>query len=198
MINESSLGPWQVYSGRELISILDSDLNLDGNVPGGPGVYMWKLNPGAGNLNYSQPSEIIKRLVKITTANQGRVKGSNHHSLQNEVAISGNGLQCKEIALSKMVQDKATAKWLIFMLESLSVHLPSLYVGQASNLATRLVHHLKGRTGFSNRLAAEGSYTFEDLNVYILQMDDSRKEDREALEHILSTLTIAAFSRRVG
>jgi len=195
---DSLLGPWQSYSGRELIEILESDMNLIGNVPSSPGVYMWKLHPGAGDLSYSRPSEIINRLNKITTASQGRIEGINNHSLRSEVAIAGNGLRSKETLLTEMVHNKETAKWMIFMLESLSVHLPSMYVGQSSNLANRLAEHLRGSSDFSSRLTSEGAYAFDDLNVYILEMENSSKEMREALEHVLSIVTIAGFSRRVG
>ena len=198
MNREAQEGPWLSFSGPELISILESDLNLTGTVPSSPGVYMWKLNPGAGNLSYSKPDGIIDRLKKITTASQGRVERNSHHSIRSEVDIAGNGLQGKQDLLSRLVYQKENAKWLIGIMESLSVHLPSLYVGQSGDLATRIAEHVKGNSDFSDRLIAEGAYSFEDLIVYILVMEGASKEVREAIEHVISVITIAGFTKRVG
>jgi hypothetical protein len=190
--------PWQSFSGHELLAILESDKSLSGSVTSSPGVYMWKLNPGAGDLNPSKPEDIIERLQKITTASQGKAERFNHHSLRSEISVAGNGLQGKEKRLSKFVYGRENAKWMLELLDSLSMHLPSLYVGQTNNLATRLAEHLRGGSDFSSRLVAEKAYSFEDLNVYILVMDGAEKELLEAIEHVVSVVTIAGFTKRVG
>lgn len=185
-------------------------LNTDSaaEVPGVPGVYLWRriFNPpdgcGAcleciGEFLATQASIPLAVFSQTRLARHGGVTGiRNGFVLLEKLAIGSALIDAK--ALTPDSQEEA--EWLADVAER-SMRLqfgPVLYVGQSANLRQRIQQHLAGESGLQERLNDCG-LSMRDVALYFMESPTGSSESaRIRLEVLLTHLTGAPFTRRAG
>lgn len=198
MTNAFNDVPWERISGYKLISIFENSKSLEFDLPSNSGIYMWKLNLVSHELDHTNPIKIINKIEKALSTPQGSVKSNSHHSVDIDIKLKGKGLSDKIDIVTNMAHNNNIASWMIDFLNGLNYHMPSLYVGQTQNIRERIEDHLSGRSGFSEVLAKNNEYGFEDLSLFYLELKNAEKDVREALEYIVTILTLGTYTGRIG
>jgi predicted GIY-YIG superfamily endonuclease len=104
----------------------------------------------------------------------------------------------KALALKEWLKDVANARWMISYLENIYMHMPSLYVGNTRSIVHRVNEHMSGTHGFGSRILKSAELNWSDLSLHWLEMPGASKQVLESVEFITQSLSVSAFSKRVG
>jgi hypothetical protein len=163
-----------------------------------PGIYLWQRKLSPEQIHVQNPSRFMEWLEDSISKPQGVVNDSLRHIGNIKMQLGGSSLKNHKLhEIEALVKDFDSAKKVLHMIEDVDF-TQTLYVGESENLASRILDHFNGRTGFSSRLA-ELNYTWDDvgLRFYLLPRDVSTSQ-RRALEHIFSIWLLAPMTSRAG
>lgn len=191
---------WQAVDGQQLFDDYMAFSNLLDSLPSTPGIYMWKPNLTHKLLKFDSAG-ILERLARTlemnhATASSGRI---GHSVMASSIQFRGDGLkEPKKSTLMEALADADVRVFMLSFLDSVSPHCPSLYVGEGDDLADRVKAHVSGASDFAKRLQAESDWTIQELSLHFLELPDTTKDFRQALEAYVSVLTGAWLVRRAG
>ena len=196
---------WKFIQGRELAERAERNDSVSDLVPAKAGVYIWQrsLTPPLGVME-SRPafSAWLKDLVSLPAV---RVQGKQieHFLHLRDVQVGGLALSVDKLdTLSRLARNEAGRLFVVRFLETLSSHLPSLYVGQSDDLQRRVMEHVSGRTGLCEKLKSVNLQIPDVVFRYFVVPEISQQEYAEPirtlLEAIATGVTIAPMVNRVG
>lgn len=197
MIDDNS---WISKEGADLVESYKSATKLDSELPSSPGVYMWKLNLTA-NISFTSESETNNKILTLLNSSFGGPEEQfiSHNLQVKTMEFHGKGLPpAKEPFLKTMLNDREARLAMRKFLERLTIHQPTLYVGDAENLSERIVGHVNGSSGFAKRLKRMTSWGIEDLRLYYIETPSVTEEERKTIESIVTILSGAWLVRRQG
>jgi hypothetical protein len=170
-------------------------------LPRSPVVYAWKLNPTNKSFIASDYEGVLREVMRLMSLPQGEVEATriNHSISLMGLRINGQKLDGNKVRdLKEWLSNIDNCKWMISYLESINKHLPTLYVGNTKNIRTRASEHLSELTGFGQRVARHKSLNWSDMKLHWIEIPNAQKPALEAIEFVTQSLTISAFTKRVG
>ncbi len=163
-----------------------------------PAVYMWSRKISPSNSKIATSSKFREWLSDASNIPHGKVRDNLRHFGVAEIQIGGAGTPSKitsELAgFSQTLEDRRRFSHWLRALDYISV----LYVGEAENLGRRIEDHLKGRTGFSERIRDLG-YSWAELGLRYLALPAGiSPQTRKAMEYMFAALLLAPATSRAG
>jgi hypothetical protein len=190
---------WKYRRGIDLKSELETAGTLDGVLPTTPAVYMWKTDVSSKISVHGQES--FMGLIDFAYTGKWAFLDSaaiSHGVFIDGISFKGTGVPAGKVqAFTELTQDLQGRANIKKFLQNVADYAPTLYVGDAKDLAARITDHLNENTGFSRRLAST-DLDFRDLRLYFLETPDISENQRKALESLLTNLTGAWLVRRQG
>lgn len=191
---------WQSVHGEQLFSEYFQNSNIKDSIPDSPGIYMWKPNLSHNLLKFD-PNGLLQGLIGTSSYINGTSEGNKvGHSLAvSSVVVKGDGLTEPKVKIfSEELQDAGTRNFLVDFLDDLSPHCPSLYVGEGEVLSERIVAHVNGSSDFAKRLIKDSDWNLQQLTLFYLELPNTTKNFRQALEAYATIMTGAWLVRRAG
>lgn len=189
---------WKRIDADILLAEYENNSSLEFVLPKSPAVYMWKRNPTFGLNPHNQVAlkmSIEKMLTEVFAATES-ISVTYNVSI-NGMLLKSPGLpEAKKEALSSILVTADGRKAVLSYLDSIRDHLPSLYVGEAENLAKRIREHLLN-SDFKTRLKKRSSLEIQQLSLYYKD-SSSDKVERELEESITTMLTGGWLVARQG
>jgi len=190
---------WKSQEGVYLAEY--QNVNALGEIlPNVAGVYAWKLNPISRALVPADYDGILKQLLHVMSLPLGRVESKHlSHSLAIGIEIRGQKLEGDKLdAIREWLKDIDNAAWMIKYLSQIDQHMPALYVGNTNSIVKRVSQHLSETNGFGKRVALHRRLNWRDMTFYWLELPGASKPVLESIEMITQSLSVAAFSERIG
>ena len=203
---------WANESGIHLLQALNGpgQSGLNGIIPATPGIYMWKLQV---NTHEMQQCNEWDSFIDLLKQRCNTILGEDIPNAGNWVTYKGTELRGKKLPESKEktlrgLGNHQQQQYTRRFLSTLDIHAPALYVGESSNLRTRVKEHLRGETGFAERLKDTGEIAFENLQFWYLEIeeenfgrifhDQDKTTIRKTFEYVTTMASIGAFTNRAG
>ena len=190
---------------REIDGSLLQEYHSSGQInlllPSSSGVYAWKLNPTRKSLIPSDYEGVLREVMRLMSLPQGEIEVTRiSHSISLAgLRINGQQLEGDKVQhLREWLADIDNCKWMISYLESINKHMPTLYVGNAKNIATRASQHLSEADGFGQRVSRHRYLNWSDMKLHWIEIPNAQKSALEAIEFVTQSLTVSAFTKRVG
>jgi hypothetical protein len=182
-------------------------LDLSYEVPASPGIYLWRrifVRP-KDSESLSEQSSCVKRQADAPLAVYSDLRLSpTHESATVSIRSHFVTLEQLRIGAANLAPDDLlpanaqTRANVLQLLESMCFAFgPVLYVGEASNLRTRIKQHLSGSTGLVDRLKQCG-LEFSDIALFYFELEALDARDRQRLERLLTHMTWAPLSMKAG
>lgn len=191
---------WRFYPGEDLLELMRQKM-LSSVIPDVAGIYAWKINPLSRVLLPADTEGILRHLRRLLKLPQGKTsaKQVGPSLYVDGVRLGGKVLEpAKEQNLRRWLADPGNAHWFIENLASVGQMMPTLYVGKADHLVTRVADHLSGKSGFGTEVNADPQLEWRDLVFGWISVPDAGTGVLESLEYVVQSLTVSAFSRRFG
>lgn len=198
---------WRSVSGREL----QADPSLSGvaaMVPESAGVYAWARAFRAPAEALDSPSVFYRWVTDELSMPIGRVGpiAVRHWGTIEEFTLGGRHPGSDKLAtLSWVSENRQLRRAFIKAVEGCSGFGPTLYVGEASNLAQRTFQHLNGETDFAVRLAEVLNLDVNSLALRFIVLpaghtpDEPRpKAFRSLIEDVVTRSTLGSLVDRIG
>ena len=194
-------------SGREL-SAVSSLAGIATLVPESAGVYVWGRSYRAPPKAFESPSAFLEWVANDLSKPIGRIGpiAVRHLGTLQEFTLGGREPGPEKLATLAWVAEQSTLRRaFIEAVEGCSDFGPTLYVGEASNLARRTFQHLMGETDFAARLDAllKLDATSLTLRFFVLpagsKPDERRPKDlRTLIEDVVTRSTLGTLVDRIG
>ena len=191
---------WKEEDGT-LIYEYHSMGQLNELLPSSPGVYAWKLNPTSKSFIPSDYEGVLREVMRLMSLPQGEIEATriNHSISLTGLKINGQKLDGDKVRdLKDWLSNIDNCKWMISYLENINKHMPALYVGHTKNIHTRASQHLSESTGFGQRVGRHKNLNWSDMKLHWVEIPNAQKPALEAIEFVTQSLTISAFTKRVG
>ena len=164
---------------------------------------MWKRVFAPSPLVRSTGPRLLNWMRRLVTQPYGQVHSVSlsHFARLSGLSLRGTGLpEQKQQVLEGFLASASNRQWTSQFLAQLTDHAPSLYVGEAGDLAIRIGQHIAGETDFGHDVAQIEGLDFENLILYFWTMPPGEKyaEVRKAFEYLTASATIAGYTRRPG
>jgi hypothetical protein len=200
---------WTRVRGDELVEGFNGERVEDGLVPEVQALYCWKRAfraPSGATASAETLLEWIEEIIAEPTAAIEH-RELTHYAVLEKLVLRGAPLsEDKAETLRDFLGPPQNRRWMKGFLDSLVEHAPPLYVGQTGRLPHRVAEHMKGESGFGEKVEASGT-NWTDLDLFYLPLGQARATDdtqsssmqkRTALEMLMTSLTIAGFVDRRG
>ena len=194
---------WQTALGSELQQEFKQRHDVSDILPNSAGIYMWKHAFAPSPLDRSTGTRLLDWIRRIATQPYGQVQSMSlsHFARLSGLSLSGTGLPAqKQQVLEGFLASASNRQWTSAFLAQLADHSPSLYVGEAGDIAVRIGQHLSEETDFGHYVANDNSLNFNDLILYFWTMPPGEKyaDVRRAFEYVTASATIAGYTKRPG
>ena len=201
---------WRFVSGQELLAASRAGpKGIEGLVTSGQGIYIWQRSFVPPEDALDMPAvfeEWLKGLltVPLATTENARI---NHYAWVERLNLGGGGIAAeKGRDIEVFSRSPAARRLVVRLLDEISAYSPALYVGEASNLATRVWQHLQDQTDFAERLKVAWGLDWADVNLRFTSLPEPRgKEDedkakrlRTMIEYAVTRLTLGVGVSRSG
>lgn len=191
---------WKSQEGIYLSEYLSLN-SLDEILPNVPGVYAWKLNPVSRALVPADYEGILRQLLHVMGLPLGRLEGKrlSHSLMLGGLEIRGQSLERDKLnAIKDWLKDIDNASWMISYLSQIDRHMPALYVGNTNSIVKRVKQHMSEASGFGARVAKHPKLNWRDMTLHWLELPGASKPVLESIEMITQSLSVSAFSERIG
>ena len=197
---------WQNVSGSDLEERIAVGRTLDELLPESPGIYMWRRHLRAQRAVIASPAAFqawVAQILKVPLATL-RKKELSHYAVLEMMSLGGQGLSAdKEATLSELAKNPKGRAYVAAFLQSLAASMPSVYVGEARDLRSRIRDHLNGESGLKSVLSEDFSLAWSELDLWFYELpadDDGQRPKalRTLLETVATRLTLAPCVRRIG
>jgi hypothetical protein len=204
---------WKIVLGKDLLGVLKGAERLDDLVEACQAIYLWRRD-------FSPPAHVVQSGVVMADwlekclswpfAKLGP-QSLAHFVQLDGITIGGGGLtDIKRETLDELLRHESWRRFIQKYLASLTQVAPPLYIGEASNLETRVRDHLHGRSQFGAAILKQG-VTWDGLQLAYLRVgapqdepdsdepsESKAKDRRTLLELIAARLALAGATSRPG
>lgn len=187
--------------------------DIDGHLNAVPGVYQWRRKlgfPFEALVDQVVALEHIQHLASQPLLRAGSLalesKGVSGEvvirqgivRLMGEMTIGGGSLSEGQVRalVSQLTDRRWRESWGAF-LRAAESSCPPLYVGETDNLVRRFREHRDGSTGLESRIQSMGM-EIGDLFFEYCEIPNSTREDRCAIEAVLTHVLLAPLVKRPG
>lgn len=199
--------PWRRYEGTHLLESLH-DGSLGELLPTGAAVYRWRVVLRPPSRIGSDPATLQKWIERRASSVFGYVEPTEQaHFLHSERQwLCGAGLTLEQrITLRTLLCRSPHAgpnqQLLLHVLKLLEPGVPSLYVGETTNIIVRTKQHLLGHSSNLQSNLKVAGYTFKDLYLELLLLPDELVSGRDGdsmrlfLELLAARLSVSGLAR---
>lgn len=200
------MAKWQNVSGSELEEQLATGRSLDELLPTLPAIYMWRRHLRAQQTVLQSPATFkiwVSKVLKVPLATI-RNKELSHYAVLEALHLGGQGLSPeKEATLADLARTSQGRTYVASFLQSLAVTMPSVYVGEAHDIRSRIRQHVSGESELKDVLLADFGLSWFDLDLWYYALPahhntEQPKALRTLLETVATRLTLAPCVRRIG
>jgi hypothetical protein len=198
---------WQVVEARELLGDL-SRRGISSVIPERPGVYVWARSYRAPVAALTSPSAFKNWVLQELSTPIGRIGPINlrHLGSIQELTLGGQATSEDKLETLEWVSKSPKLRRIVIDLaEGCGGFGPTLYVGEASNLALRVFQHLAGVTDFASRLDEQLKVDPSSLLLRFAIIpaspnpeDNRPKAFRTLLEDFVTRSTLGSLVDRIG
>lgn len=197
-------------SGEELVQALQEGGDLSLYFDDCSAVYMWRMNYKAPRSAAESQAEFLAWFERVRTVPHALVgeQQLTHFLLFKEIAlVPGQWSAGKTNEFAQAAASPKHRKFFSAYMQQLAQFAPSLYVGETSNLVSRVRDHLTGLSGFGEWVNLSHQLTWADLDIHYLNLgasrddlteDGKRKRTRTLLETIATDIAIGGMVVRRG
>lgn len=202
---------WHRVRGTELVEAFDGEQVEDIVVPDAQAIYCWKRSLRPPQIALLTAKTLMEWIDTRIAAPSALVENRPlaHFAVLERMVLRGTPLSPDKLAvLETFLSSKANRIWMRGFLDDLTGHTPPLYVGESRRLRERVGEHMRGETGFGQKML--GAHVgWEELEFFYCQLSaGSEPEDpqlqkraqaqRTMLEMLTTSLTIAGYVDRRG
>ena len=193
---------WIKVTGPELLDGLAE--GFDDIVPGRSGIYMWKLAVSS-RLPFLNGRRMLDHIDSRCGSPMAQTEGNlgNFVGIQ-KLTVAGKALPAAKRDLLQKRANPAMMHWMNTFLGSLEDSTPSLYVGEASHLDTRVAQHLNLQTDFGKKVDQDPALSWMYLDFHYCDLEDTFGEGdgatqvRRSLEWIATMTSVSGYVERAG
>ena len=192
---------WIKVSGPELLEGLGR--GFDGLVPDRSGIYMWKLAVSS-RRPFQSANQMVDHIDSRCGSPMAKAKGHLGNFVEiPDLIVAGDPLPPPKRELLQRRGNRALRHWMNTFLASLEDFTPSLYVGETSQLDTRVARHLNLETKFGVKVDQEPALSWENLDFHYCELDllgegEGATELRRSLEWIATMASVSGYVERAG
>ena len=192
---------WIKVSGPELLDGLER--GFGDIVPGRSGIYMWKLAVSS-RLPFHSGRNMVEHIDSRCGSPMAKTQGNLGNFVEiQELTVAGKALTTSKRELLQKRANPALRHWMNTFLASLEDFTPSLYVGETSQLDTRVARHLNLETKFGVKVDQEPALSWENLDFHYCELDllgegEGATELRRSLEWIATMASVSGYVERAG
>ena len=174
--------------------------DISNYIPELPGIYMWQRKISPRSKDIVSNDSFSEWLIKELNRANGIIEQDIRHYAKIHLKIGVSELsKTKNMTITNLISTNNKRKQLRNLLQSLD-YTVTLYVGESSNLAKRVQEHMNCETNFMKDATNKDimGYTFEMLGIRYAILDNFDQKERQSLERIVASLTLAPATRRAG
>ncbi len=172
---------WKCISAEEAIESLNEGTLRD-IVPDSPGLYLWRrrvIHEPQVASTQEACAKWLYGLASTPTAVLGERPVSHCLKLQGMI-IGGGGITAdKEETLSVATEKRGMRNHIVDLMASLTRFMPPIYIGEASNLQTRIKQHLRGETELKSYVEDGLGLSWDDMEIHFHELKVSAEVSTE-------------------